>query len=352
MKALFILAVMALLVTSALAKHEEISAGPYNASFDLNTTRNYSITLHPESIENNSSSYMFEVRFDNDTRAAVGIIKYNNWQLADFPCTFWQQLYLENDPTISNFSVSYPTIDGKVGQMISTTLSGAMDNKTANSSAVEVWLDSKKIEGYDFLVGKTKVEMILQLPDNMTKDMLNTFHLTEGNIILETKAATIQPPSIMVRTQTGDDPAGIVILPQVISKGPSFVVVFDEDENILGYEAVSDGVNKDVQVRLDQAPKTKWLYATLNSNGATSTKYWQYPFMPDAVVKSDIFFDSRAKSIGGNSVAKKTGVTASQGWLEFEGSTSRMSPNYDRAQCINTMIEHGYPQPIAEFYCD
>ncbi|MGA9098056.1 MAG: hypothetical protein WB392_03905 [Methanotrichaceae archaeon] len=343
MKALFILAVMAILVTSALAKHEEISAGPYNVSFDLNTTRNYSITLHPESIENNSSSYMFEVKFDNDTRAAVGITKYNNWQYADFPCRLWQQLYLQNDPNIKNFSMTYPIIDGKVGQMISTTAPRIKDNKIINSTVVEVWMDGKKIEGYDLLVGKIKVEMILMLPDNLTKNMLNTFQLIEGDIKLETKAATIQPPSISVRAQTIDDPVGIVILPQVISKGPGFVVVFDEDENVLGYEAVSDGVNKDVQVRLDQAPKTKWLYATLNGNGATSTKYWQYPFMPDAIVKSKLFFDNRAKNIG---------VSISQGWLDFESSTSRMGPNYDRAQCINAMIEHGYPQPLAEFYCD
>jgi len=344
MKALFILALMALLVISASAKHEEISAGPYNVSFYLNTTRNYSVTLNPESIENNSSSYMFEVKFDNNTRAAVGIIKYNNWQYADFPCSLWQQLYLKNDPEIINSSMSYPIIDGKVGQVISVTSPGINDNKTTNSTIVEVWMDGKKIEGYDFLVGKTKVEMILKLPDNLTRDMLNTFHLkTEENIKLETKAAISQSPSISVRTQTIDDPMGVVIIPQVISNGPSFVVVFDEDENVLGYEAVSGGVNKDVQVRLDQAPKTMWLYATLNANGATPAKYWQYPFMPDVIVKSKLFFDNRAKTIGGS---------ASQSWLDIEGSTSKMSPNYDRAQCINTMVNHGYPPPTAEFYCD
>lgn len=239
--------------------------------------------------------------------------------------------------------MAYPIIDGKVGQVISTTSPGIKDNNIVNSTIVAVWMDGKKIDGYDLLVGKTKVEMILILPDNLTKDILSTFKLAEGNIKLETKAATIQPPSISVRTQTIDDPVGVVILPQVISKGLGFVVVFDEDENILGYEAVSDGVNKDVQVKLDQAPKTKWLYATLNENGATSTKYWQYPFMPDAIVKSKSFFDNRAKNIAGY---------ASQNWLDFEGSTSGMSPNYDRAKCINAMIEHGYPQPLAEFYCD
>lgn len=92
------------------------------------------------------------------------------------------------------------------------------DNKIVNSTVVEVWMDGKKIEGYDFLVGRTKVEMILLLPDNLTMDMLNTFHLlSEENIKLETKAATDQPTSISVRTQTSNDPAGIVIIPQVMN---------------------------------------------------------------------------------------------------------------------------------------
>ncbi len=351
MKTLFVLVLMALLATSALAKHEEISAGPYNISFDLNTSRNYSVTLHPESMENNSSSYMFDVVFDNDTRAAVGITKYNNWHYADFPCAFWQQLYLKNDPAVLNFSISHPLIDGKEGQVISTTMPRIKDNKTINSTIVEVWLDGKKIEGYDFLVGKTKVEMILLLPENLTRNMLNTFHVkTEGNIKLETKAATSQMPLIGVRTQTSNDPEGIVIIPQVISKGPAFVVVFDESGNVLGYEDVADGVNKNVQVRLNQTPKTQWLYATLNAAGAAPTKYWKYPFMPDAIVQSDAFFDNR---VPGLSVMPPKGSSdAVQSWLDSERSTSRMDPNYDRAQCINNMVAQGYPPATATFYCD
>lgn len=357
MRALVIFALIAFLALPALAEREEISAGPYNVSFDLNTARNYSIMLHPESIDNDSSSYMFEVKFDNDTRAAVGIVKYNNWQCADFPCSLWQNLYLENDPTIKSFNISYPLIDGKVGQVITTEAPRIKDNKIVNSTEVEIWMDSKKVEGYDFLMGKTKVEMILLLPDNLTRDMLNTFHLTDGGMKLGTMAAEGQSPSISVRTQTSKDPEGVVIIPQVISNGPSYVIVFDEFDNILGYEAVSDGVNNDVQVSLDQTPQSQWLYATLNGNGSASTEYWQYPFMPDAVVNSNRFFDSRVRATSNSGSLSQSGSiaqtgTAYQSWLDFEGSTSKASPNYDMYQCINTMVAHGYPPDLAAFYCD
>lgn len=359
MKMVLVSALMVLLATSALAKHEEISVGPYNISFDLNTTRNYSVTLHPESLENNSSSYMFDIIFDNDTKAAVGITKYNSWHYADFPCELWQRSYLKNDPKVLNFSISHPLIDGNKGQVISAIAPRIKDNKTVNGTVVEVWLDSKKIEGYDFLAGKTKVEMILLLPENLTRDLLTTFHAEPNeNIKLETKAAADRSPQISVRTQTNADPTGMVIIPQVISNGPSYVVVFDESGNVLGYKDVADGANTDVLVELNQTPKSQWLYATLNEGGAVQTEYWNYPFTPDAVVRSNMFFDSRVGNIAGTSenVAsvppKGSSSNTYQNWLDTEKSTSRMDPFYDRDRCTKNMVANGYPPATASFYCD
>jgi hypothetical protein len=361
-KTLFILVLMLLLATSAYAKHEEISAGPYNVSFDLNTTRDYTVSLSPESLENNSSLYLITIKLDNNTKAGVGISKYNDWQYADFPCDFWQSLWLRSDQYVMNYSITYPIIDGKKGQVIKQTARLPSLNNTTryqNYTVAEYWADGKKIEGYGLLVGKTDVEMILYWPENLTEDLLRTIHvgMAEQNELeqmatrLETKAASDIIPSIEVRDQTGRDPKGVVIIPQVVSRGPSFVVVFDEYNNILGYEAVDNGVNKNVQVTLDQLPQTDQLYATLNNGGAVQTKYWQYPFMPDAQVESDLFSDSRF-SAPFNAVPPKGSSDSVQSWLDSERSTSRMDPNYDREVCIRNMMAHGYPQSQAVFYCD
>jgi hypothetical protein len=303
-------------------------------------------------MDNNSSTYMFEIQFDNDTRAALGVIEYDAWQFADYPCGMWQGLYLKNDPETLNFSISYPLIDGKKSQIISTTQTRIRDNKFVNGTGVQIWLDSKKIVGYDFLVGKTKVEMILLLPENLTRNLLDTFHIEKQlqDTMLETRALTSQPASIIVRTQTNRDPAGVIMIPQIVSKGPSYVVVFDEYQNVLGYENVADGMNKDVEVKLNETPQTQWLYATLNDWGAIRTKYWQYPFLPDAKIRSNKFFDSRI--IIPESVSPKTGMGISPSWLDIDGSTSSSSPFYNRQKCINQMMDLGYPPDMANIYCD
>lgn len=79
---------IALIAEPASTKHEVVSAGPYNISFDLNTTRNYSITLSSELVGNNSSTFMLDVKFDNDTRAAVDITQHDDYQYAGPPCEF------------------------------------------------------------------------------------------------------------------------------------------------------------------------------------------------------------------------------------------------------------------------
>jgi hypothetical protein len=361
-KALFILVLMLLLATSAYAKHEEISAVPYNVSFDLNTSRDYTVSLSPESLENNSSSYQITIKFDNNTKAGVGITKYNDWQYADFPCDFWQSLWLKSDQYVTNYSISYPIIDSKKGQVITQTarLPG-LNNTTRyqNYTVAEYWADGKRIEGYGLLAGKTDVEMILYWPQNLTQDLLRSIHVETPEVNeteqmatkLETKAATDLIPSIDVRDQTSKDPNGVVIIPQVVSRGPSFLVVFDEYNNILGYEAVADGVNRNVQVNLDRMPQTDKLHATLNKGGAFQTKYWQYPFIPAAEVESSLFLDSRV-NVPLSVVPPKGSSDSVQSWLDSERSTSRMDPNYDRSVCIRNMVAHGYPESQAVFYCD
>jgi hypothetical protein len=303
---------------------------------------------------------MFDIILDNDTKATVGITEYNSWHYADFPCEFWQRMYLKNDPKVLNFSISHPLIDGNKGQVIWSLMPRIRDNKTVNGTVVEAWLDSKKVEDYDFLAGKTKVEMLLLLPENLTRDLLTTFDVEPNeNIKLETKAAADQSPQISVRTQTNADPAGMVVIPQVISNGPSYVVVFDESGNVLGYKDVADGVDTGVQVKLNQTPTTQWLYATLNEGGAVQTEYWNYPFTPDAVIRSNVFFDSRVGNIAGtpqenvaSAPPKGSSSNTYQNWLDTERSTSRMDPNYDRDQCTKNMVANGYPPATASFYCD
>jgi len=348
MKVLSILALMLILAFSASAQPEEIAAGPYTIYFDLNTTEEYNLSLHPESSDNDSTSYALDIIFDNDTRALIGIIEHDLWQYADFPCEFWQNMYLENDPEIVAYEISDPIIDDQPSQVISTTGPRMSDGKIVNSTMVQMWLDGKRLEDSDILIGRTKVEMILLLPDDMIEELFASFHVDVASPEekLEIQSADPLVPSITVRTQTVNDPNGVIVIPEVISIGPGYVVVMDENDNIIGYEEVADGANRNVQVAIIHPPASEWLEATLNQGGAVLSRYWQYPFRPEVEAQSRIFLDQRART-----KVSSLGTTSAE-WLSGEESTSRLSPYYDRERCRSQLMSSGYSLSQATFYCD
>ncbi len=340
-----------MLVAMADAKPVEISAGPYNVSFDLNTTMEYNVTLHPEVEDNESSWYHMDIMLDDGSKAAIGITTYNEWQPAEYPCIYWENLYLraaEDAGEIQNGSASAMTIDGNDGYIIRQKIL-RQGTEVVNSTIAEYWVDAEEIEGYGLMAAKTEVEMISLLQENLTGDLISTIHIEAIN--QESTLATMAyegEPGITVRDQTNADPAGTVVIPEAISQGPAYVVVLDQAGDVLGYQAVGDGVNSDVIVELNATPQGQWLYATINKGGAVRSPWWKYPFVPDSYYTSQMFFDPRAVSI------PRRGETA---WLDDESSTQAVmdgqpNPNYSRQKCMEQMKKNGYPQSTASFYCD
>jgi hypothetical protein len=341
-----------MLSTLAFAEPVEITAGPYNISFDLDTTMAYNVTLHPEVEDNESSWYYVDVMFDNDTRAAIGVTAYKSWQCANYPCVWWENLYLQaakDAGEIQNGSASEATIDGKNGYIIRQEILDPITDRVINSTIAEYWLDAEVIEGYGLLAAKTDVEMISKLPENLTDDLLNTIHVE-----INPQSSTLTTmsykgdPMITVRDQTVADPADEVIIPEVVSQGPAYVVVLDQAGTVLGYQPVADGVNQNVVVTLNSTSSSQWLYATLNKGGAVRSPWWKYPFVPDADYTSSVFLNPRAVSIDSR---------GGRAWLDTESSTQavmngQLNPNYSREKCIAQLMRDGYPRSTASFYCD
>jgi len=71
MKMMHVLILMVLLAAGASAKTEEVSVGPYNVSFDLNTTMDYSVSPNWDDANTTSS---LNIKFANDTEAAIAVI--------------------------------------------------------------------------------------------------------------------------------------------------------------------------------------------------------------------------------------------------------------------------------------
>ncbi len=247
MKLFWVLAMLFILPALAFAEPVEISAGPYNISFDLDTAMEYNVTLHPEVEDNESSWYYLDIMFDNNTRAAIGVTAYKDWQCAEYPCVYWENLYLQaakDAGEIQNGSASEATIDGKDGYIIRQEILNPITNRVVNSTIAEYWLDAEEIEGYGLMAAKTEVEMISMLPENLTEDLLNTIHIeVNPQSSTLTTMSYEGDPMITVRDQTDADPLGEVIIPEVTSQGLAYVVVLDQAGNVLGYQSVADGVN-------------------------------------------------------------------------------------------------------------
>jgi LPXTG-motif cell wall-anchored protein len=95
-------------------------------------------------------------------------------------------------------------------------------------------------------------------------------------------------PSVTV----GDQPltAAPLVVEQVVSNGPGWIVIHAQADGspgpILGYTAVSDGVNNNVLVEIDASGATETLYAMLHTD-AGEIGTFEFPNGPDTPVSVD-----------------------------------------------------------------
>ena len=176
MKILYALILMVLLAAGASAKTEEISVGPYNVSFDLNTSMEYNVSSQWD--EANATS-MIDIKFTNDTKAVIAVINETVWQCSDLsPDLRYLNLAMNYEKalgTITDGDLSEMIIDGKPGLVATETYE--KDGKVFNSTIGKYWLDSRVIENYNISVGMTTVEILAKFPMNLSENLLNTIQV-------------------------------------------------------------------------------------------------------------------------------------------------------------------------------
>jgi hypothetical protein len=180
MKMINVFVLMLLLLATASwasAKTEEVSVGPFNVSFDLNTTENYTVTSNFTTQEG-SQSGIIEIESNDGSQAAIGITAYDRWQYAGLSADMdYMNLSLQSDENVIEGSVSEETVDGHPAVIVAQTRKQPGAESTTNSTIAISWADEKQMEGYDVPVAKTKVEIISTLPENMTQSLLDTLHV-------------------------------------------------------------------------------------------------------------------------------------------------------------------------------
>lgn len=178
MKMMHALILMVLLAAGASAKTEEISVGPYNVSFDLNTTMEYNVSSHWDDANTTS---VINIEFTNDTQATIAVINETVWECSDLsPDLRYLNLALNYEKaigTITDGDLSERIIDGKPGLVAIETYE--KDGKAFNQTIAKYWLDSEEIENYNISVGMTKVEILANIPMNLSEseNLLNTIQV-------------------------------------------------------------------------------------------------------------------------------------------------------------------------------
>jgi hypothetical protein len=175
MKILLALIVVLILSISASAKPTVASAGPYSISFDLRASTQPIVVTGSQS-DNDSIWYYANVNLDNKTVACIGVISYNDWQDATFSSTRQKVLLLDainESGEIRDPSLIKRTIDGSNAEVESYV--STMTNSRVTDA--EYWKDSKNSNYGQVLVGKTKVELISNLPKDLNDNLLNTLNI-------------------------------------------------------------------------------------------------------------------------------------------------------------------------------
>lgn len=176
MKLICGLILMILLAAGASAKTEEISSGPYNVSFDLNTTMEYSVLSQWDEANTTSST---NIKFNNSTQAVIVVTNKTVWKCADLsPDLKYLNLALNYEKALGQIvdgALFERTIDGKPGLVVIETFE--KEGNILNSTIAKYWLDSKEIENYNISVAMTKVEILAKFPMNLSESLLDTIQV-------------------------------------------------------------------------------------------------------------------------------------------------------------------------------
>jgi hypothetical protein len=195
MKLILALTVLLSLLFTASAATENYTNGPYEFSFNMNTSLNHTVEIQKTIETNTSIAYPLLVKTSNNESAMIVLAENKN--LADStPQT--EEIIAVREFALRGFNHNNSmkispnmTIDGKEGFAI-------MGNNSKDTRVIKAfyWLDSKKCECGPVSVGKTEVALESTYPANITYWLISSLH-AEKNMNASTKKPplTFKPPS-------------------------------------------------------------------------------------------------------------------------------------------------------------
>ena len=171
-------------VSLASADTEKISAGPFEVSFDLNTTENHTVEALGPAETNTSTSYTVMIDFAGKSTVGIYISKVN--EMEDATLNSVKNLLASKVTADPNASVKIGAIDGRDGVIgFGLPMYDEKLQKIENKTGFEYvyWLDSEKCECGPVYVGKTQVRVIgpwiSEWDDAIARSLLDSLKITE-----------------------------------------------------------------------------------------------------------------------------------------------------------------------------
>jgi hypothetical protein len=174
----------------ASATLETKTVGPYNVSFDMNTSINYSILFSKPVQTSDSSVYLMLVKTNNTTMAQIAIIDYKN--ITDSTLSTGEiiaEKSLANFGYSRNISSYYEDIDGKKAAIVT-----GLNQRNMRLFLTGYWLDSKDCQCGPVSVGQTKVEVTSSYSPVQTWNLLSKLHIEESKKKEQPKTLIFVPP--------------------------------------------------------------------------------------------------------------------------------------------------------------
>jgi hypothetical protein len=177
---LFTAILMLMVSCSALAAPETHPLGPYTVSFNMNTSAKYQIQTPNPTVYPFATVYTLVISTDNTTGTSIGITKYKNLTTSTLETN---EEIAALRMALSGINVTAPVeqvIDNKNGFLLSGTPFAGMVNVPPGTvfQEAQYWLDSKSCECGPVSVGTTLVDIASTYPQDVTKGILGSIHVT------------------------------------------------------------------------------------------------------------------------------------------------------------------------------
>jgi hypothetical protein len=165
-----------MLAFAASASSEKVTTGPYNVSFDMNTTQKYDVQSSMPIMESFRTSYPMLIKTNSTTWALIKIIEYKNY--TDSTPDLWSTIDLRGLEKMGLKNITYQP-NMLIDNESAFGLTG-LNPQNKRLYFASYWLDSKDCDCGPVYIGKTNIDIESTYPLNATAELMSSLHVEKN----------------------------------------------------------------------------------------------------------------------------------------------------------------------------